>query len=145
MSKTLPKVQQVVNMAFTVQNISEAINGFFEKHRLPVNSLPAKLLYCVAENRAGLSAYKTTAKIIANNKALGIPTDPNPDGSENMINQYTYNVVKAIFDAMQNDAMVNIAIPENSILVKTDGGNAGGPVVSIGRNLLASISKGIIQ
>lgn len=110
-----------------------------------MNSLPAKLLYCIAENRAGLSAYKTTAEIIANNKIMGIPADPNPDGSENLINKYTYNMVKCIFGALQNDAVVNISTPENSLLIKSEGGNAGGPVVTIGRNLLASISKGIIR
>lgn len=132
-------------MAFTVQNLADRINGFFEKHRLPANSLPAKLLFCIAENRSGLSAYKTTAEIIANNKAIGIPTDPNPDGSENLINKYTYNVVKCVFNALKNDAAVHVAVPENSILVQSEGGNAGGPVVTIGRNLLASITKGIIR
>ena len=129
----------------TVDTLVDKINAFFNKHRVPPNSLPAKLLYCIAENRSGLSAYKTTAEIIANNKAMGIPADPNPDGSENLINKYTYNVVKCIFNALQNDAVVNISTPENSLLINSEGGNAGGPVVTIGRNLLASISKGIIR
>ncbi len=76
---------------------------------------------------------------------LGIPVDPNPDGSQNMINQYTYNVVKCVFDAIKNDAVVNVAIPSNSIMVQSEGGNAGGPVTTVGRNILSSISKGIIQ
>jgi hypothetical protein len=54
-------------------------------------------------------------------------------------------MVKCIFGALQNDAVVNISTPENSLLIKSEGGNAGGPVVTIGRNLLASISKGIIR
>ena len=130
-----------MNIGDIVNFIDGKINGL----NPPANTLPAKILFCVAQNRAGLSAYKTTAKIIMNNKRLGIPADPNPDGSENMINQYTYNVVKSIFDALQNDAVVNVSVPSNSLLIQSEGGNAGGPVVTMGRNILDSISKGIIQ
>ena len=128
-----------------IGDIVNFIDGKLNNLNPPANTLPAKLLFCVAQSRAGLSAYKTTAKIIMNNKRLGIPTDPNPDGSENMINQYTYNVVKSIFDAMKNDAVVNVTVPSNSLLIESEGGNAGGPVVTMGRNILDSISKGIIQ
>jgi hypothetical protein len=83
--------------------------------------------------------------VIKNNKALGIPTDKNPDGSDNMINQYTYNLVKCIVNAIKNDATVQVAIPMQSLLIQATGGNAGGPVTCIGTNLLDSIGNGIMQ
>ena len=47
--------------------------------------------------------------------------------------------------ALKNDALVSVAVPRNSLLIQGQGGNAGGPVTTIGYNLLDSISKGIIQ
>ena len=129
-------------------NISKVIDFVTEKLDMvdtPASVLPPFLLKCVSVTRPGLSAYKIASKIIENNKVIGIPTGPNPDGSENKINQYTYNVVKCICDAIQNDASVQVAIPMNSIMIQAQGGNMGGPVVSTGYNILDSISRGIIR
>jgi hypothetical protein len=72
-------------------------------------------------------------------------TEDNPDGSANIINQYTYNVVKCIVDAIKNDASVQVSIPMQSLLIQATGGNAGGPVTCIGTNLVDSIGNGIMQ
>lgn len=112
---------------------------------IPANILPPLLLKCTALNRPGLSAYKIAAQIIQNNKALGIPVEENPDGSDNMVNQYTYNVVKCMVDAIKNDATVQVAIPMQSLLIQATGANAGGPVTCIGSNLLDSVGNGIMQ
>jgi hypothetical protein len=128
-----------------IANIVDKINEKLDSLNFPANTLPATILWCISNRRAGLSAYKTASKVIENNKILGIPADPNPDGSENMINQYTYNLVKCVFDAIKNDAVVSVAIPRNSLMIQGTGGNAGGPVTTIGFNLLDSISKGIVQ
>jgi hypothetical protein len=128
--------------------ISDAVDFITNKLNsieVPASTLPARLLRCVAWERSGLSAYKVAAKIIENNKILGIPTDPNPDGSANMINQYTYNVVKCIFDAIKNDAVVHSVTPMSSLLIQVNGANAGGALTATGTNLLDSISKGIIR
>jgi hypothetical protein len=99
----------------------------------------------LALNRPGLSAYKIAAQIIQNNRALGIPTEACLDGTENLINQYTYNVVKCVVDAIKNDACVQVAIPMQSLLIQATGGNAGGPVTCIGTNMLDSLGNGILQ
>lgn len=130
-----------MNISSIVETISNTINGT----QTPVNILPPLLLRSTSLMRSGLSAYKITSKIIENNKALGIPTEPNPDGSINLINAYTYNVVKEIVDAIKNDASVQVTIPANSLLIQANGGNAGGPVVCTGTNLLDSIGNGIMQ
>lgn len=130
-----------MNISSIVETISNTINGT----QTPVNILPPLLLRSTSLMRSGLSAYKITSKIIENNKALEIPTEPNPDGSINLINAYTYNVVKEIVDAIKNDASVQVTIPANSLLIQANGGNAGGPVVCTGTNLLDSIGNGIMQ
>lgn len=128
-----------------LESIVNKINEKLDIVETPANILPPFLLKCVSVTRPGLSPYKIASKIIENNKILGIPTGPNPDGSENKINQYTYNVVKCICDAIQNDASVQVSIPMNSIMIQATGGNAGGPVLSTGYNILDSISRGIIR
>ncbi len=130
-----------MNISSIVDTISTAIEG----SKTPVNILPPMLLKCTSLLRPGLSAYRIAAKVIQNNKALGIPTEENPDGQQNFINSYTYNIVKEIVNAIKNDASVQTSIPASSILIQASGGNAGGPVVCTGTNLLDSIATGIMQ
>ena len=129
----------------TLSSIVETMTNTLDSSKIPANILPPLLLKCTALNRPGLSAYKIAAQIIQNNKALGIPVEDNPDGSDNLINQYTYNVVKCIVDAIKNDATVQVAIPMQSLLIQATGANAGGPVTCIGTNLLDSVGHGIMQ
>ena len=128
-----------------ISDISDNITNTLDSAKMPANVLPPFLLKCTALNRPGLSAYKIASRIIENNKALGIPVEDNPDGTANLINQYTYNVVKCMVDAIKNDASVQVAIPQQSLLIQVTGGNAGGPVTCIGSNLLDSIGNGIMQ
>jgi hypothetical protein len=129
----------------TISNIVDTLNNTFDSTNIPANILPPLLLKCISLQRPGLSAYKIAAQAIENNKALGIPVEDNPDGSPNLINQYTYNIVKCMVDAIKNDAAVQVNIPLGSLLVETKGGNAGGPIVCVGTNLLDSIGNGIVQ
>ena len=128
-----------------ISNIIDNITNTLDSAKMPANALPPFLLKCTALNRPGLSAYKIASRIIENNKALGIPVEDNPDGTANLINQYTYNVVKCMVDAIKNDASVQVAIPQQSLLIQATGGNGGGPVTCIGSNLLDSIGNGIMQ
>ena len=128
-----------------ISDIVDNITNTLDSAKMPANVLPPFLLKCTALNRPGLSAYKIASRIIENNKALGIPVEDNPDGTANLINQYTYNVVKCMVDAIKNDASVQVAIPQQSLLIQATGGNAGGPVTCIGSNLLDSIGNGIMQ
>ena len=128
-----------------ISDIIDNITNTLDSAKMPANVLPPFLLKCTALNRPGLSAYKIASRIIENNKALGIPVEDNPDGTANLINQYTYNVVKCMVDAIKNDASVQVAIPQQSLLIQATGGNGGGPVTCIGSNLLDSIGNAIMQ
>ena len=107
--------------------------------------LPAVLLKCTSLTRPGLSAYKMASEIIQNNASLGIPTGPNPDGSENLINAFIYNMMKVTVDGLHNDAFVQACIPGQSIAVQTTGANSGGLLVGTGFNLTDTISTGLIS
>lgn len=129
----------------TISSLVDTMTNTLDSAKMPANILPPLLLKCLALNRPGLSAYKIAAQIIQNNRALGIPTEACLDGTDNLINQYTYNVVKCIVDAIKNDACVQVAIPMQSLLIQATGGNAGGPVTCIGTNMLDSLGNGILQ
>lgn len=128
-----------------ISNIVDSITNTLEGVRTPANVLPPILLKCTSLTRPGLSAYKIATEVIQNNEKLGIPTGANPDGSDNLINAYTYNIVKEIVRALKNDASVQVAVPAQSLLVQATGSNAGGPVTCVGSNVLDSMSNGIIQ
>ena len=96
-------------------------------------------------NHHKLAKLLSHAQIIANNKALGIETGPNKDGSPNKINQLVYNITKCIVDGIKNDAVIQAAIPAGSIQIQGTGGNAGGPVTVTGMNIISSIAKGLMR
>lgn len=129
----------------TISSVVNSLTDTLNSASVPAETLPALLLKCISLKRAGLSAYKISAEIIQNNMKLGIPPGPNPDGSDNLINAYTYNVIKCIVNAIQNDAAVQCAIPMQSLFVQATGANNGGPVTCVGTNLTDTISKGIIR
>lgn len=128
-----------------VGKITDFMNNVIDRMKTPAETLPAFLLTSVSIQRPGLSAYKIASEIISNNAAIGIETGKNPDGSPNVVNEYTYNVVKTIVDAIKNDAVVQLSVPVGSLKITAEGGNAGGPVQCIGTNVTPTILKGIIR
>lgn len=129
-------------------NINAIINTItttLENAKLPANILPPMLIKYTSLMRSGLSAYKITANVIQNLKSLGIPTEENADGSMNLITAHDYALVKAIVDALKNDATIQVAIPDKSILIEAVGGNAGGPIFVTGTNKMDSLANGILQ
>ena len=128
----------------TISSIVDTVTNTLNSARVPAGVLPPLLLRCTSLTRPGLSAYKIATEVIQNNEKLGIPTGPNPDGSENLINAYTYSMLKVLVDNIHNDAAVQAAIPMQSLIIQANGANAGGPVTCVGTNLIDSITQGII-
>lgn len=129
----------------TIDKVVNTITNTLDSYQVPADTLPPLLLKCTSLTRPGLSAYKIAAEIIKNNQKIGIPTGPNPDGSDNLINQFIYNIVKSFVNALQNDASIHGAIPLQSLLIQATGANGGGPVTCVGTNLTDTIMKGIIR
>jgi hypothetical protein len=130
-----------MNIAGVVDTVTNTLNSA----RIPAGILPPMLLMATSMTRPGLSAYKIATEVIQNNDKLGIPSSPNPDGSENLINAYTYNIIKAVVEALKYDAAIQLAIPMQSLVIQATGANAGGPVTCVGTNITSTISQGIIQ
>lgn len=130
---------------FTIDKVAQFIENTIQKIPSPAQVLPAELLYCTAIKRPGMSASKIASQIITNNEALGIKTGPNTDGSPNKINQLVYNITKCIVDGIKNDAVIQATIPAGSVQIQGTGGNAGGPVVVNGSNIISTIIKGLIR
>jgi hypothetical protein len=128
-----------------LSSVVDLITNTLDSAITPANILPPLLLKTTALARPGLSAYKITSQIIENNKTIGIPTEDNADGTSNLINQFTFNIVKCIVDAIKYDATVQVAIPMQSLLIQANGANAGGPVTCVGTNLTDTIGNGILQ
>jgi len=128
-----------------INTIARAMESTIDRVKVPAQILPAVLLYCTAIKRPGLSASKIAADIISDNEALGIATGTMPDGSPNVVNQYTYNIVKKVVDAIKEDAVIQAAIPMGSLMIQTNGANAGGPVVGVGTNITNTTIRGIIR
>ena len=130
---------------FTLDKVSNMLNAVINSMKVPALTLPPSLLYCISFKRTGLSVAKITSQIISRNAETNIPTGKNPDGSENLINQLVYNIVEGIVEGLKKDGSVQIVVPKDSIMVKVEGFNAGGPIVAVGKNILSTLGKGIIQ
>lgn len=128
-----------------VDKLAKTMNNIIDKTKVPAQTLPAVLLFCTAMKRSGISAARTAANIISDNSELDIPSDENPDGTPNIINQYTYNIVRNVFKELKNNAQIQAVIPSGSLTIQSTGANAGGPVTTTGTNLLNLIIKGIIR
>ena len=72
-----------------ITKIADTVNGALSSLRPPVVSIQPILLLCEIMDRPGLSAITLTSAIIARLPEAGIQTGVNPDGSANMICQYT--------------------------------------------------------
>lgn len=129
----------------TIDTITNTIKSMIDGLKTPAMKLPGLLVLVTAVQRPGLSASKITTNIIEHNKSLGIGTGTNADGSTNIVNEYTYNIVSEVLKAIKDDSVVHVSMPPGSINITGTGANAGGPVVITGMNISTSEGYGIIR
>ena len=128
-----------------INSLIQLINTALDTARAPVNSVAAYLLAMTTQMRPGVSKVKITSEIIADNGNLGIMTGQMPDGTENVVNEFVYNVVEKVVDSLKDDALVECVIPAGSIIVQATGANAGGPVEAVGTNINNAKGYGVIR
>jgi hypothetical protein len=104
----------------------------FDKIRIPKLGLFQILL---ADLRPGLDSDSISSNIISKFDKIGIPSGPLVGGATNVMEEYTKLVSDEIVDSIQSDMRIDIAV-DAGMLVQSNGGNAGGPVVSVGQNPL---------
>lgn len=123
--------------------LQSTINLYTRKAFTPIPSL---ITLCSLAQRPGLSVLTSTANIIKSQACFGAPTGDLPDGSPNMMNAFINETVKEIFRALQEDGVVQLSLGPGDIVVTSTGGNAGGPVTTVGTLMAVSnIIRGLIR
>ena len=127
-----------------IQAIADKLQKMMEAVRLPVFAIPAVMLLCSILKRPGTSAMLAAANTIQDVSEFG-PTGPMPDGSENLMNKYSFCLCKNIEKDIKRNGVVQIAIPPGAIQVEVRAGNGGGPIVGIGSNINSPVGWGMIH
>lgn len=128
-----------------IRKLTTLINNALDVVRTPAEKISSYLTYVTAIHREGISKIKISSEIIADNANLGIETGKMPDGTDNIVNEFVYNLTEKVVDTLKDDAMVECVIPIGSIVVEAKGENAGGPVIAVGTNINNAKGYGIIR
>lgn len=128
-----------------LNSLIQSVNTALDTARKPINAVSAYLLSVTAPMRPGISKIKITSEVIADNGNLGINTGQMPDGTDNVVNEFVYNVVEKVIDSLKDDAVVECVIPAGSVIVQATGANAGGPVEAVGTNINNAKGYGVIR
>lgn len=123
------------------QAIADLFDFFLMENRIkiPKLSLPKLLL---AKSRPGLDSEITATSVISRFSEIGIPTGPLEDGKPNVMESYTRAMIEEIYDSIQSEMRVDVAV-DQGMVVTSAGGNAGGPVASTGSNPSPHTATGI--
>ena len=127
-----------INSIFTI--ISNALNA----SRTPPPEIPSLLLLAGAKLRPGLSPMMIAGKIITRQAEAGAPVGVLPSGGKNVSELMESIRVEEIITALQTDARIEVAILPG-IPIEASGGNAGGPVISVGQTIGVGSGNGIIR
>jgi len=77
----------------------------------PQPPIPPEIIYIGATQRDGLSAIRTAANIISRQQEAGAPVGKLKDGSDNVAEKMERIRIEEIFNALQTEGRVDIAIP----------------------------------
>ena len=89
-----------------IKELIELTTHTLEAARKPATKLAAILVYATSVQRPGVSKLKIASEIISENASLGIETGKMPDGGDNIVNSFVYNVVEKVIDNLKDDALV---------------------------------------
>lgn len=129
----------------TVSSIKASFDSVFNSLRKPANVIPAIVMLCSMVKRPGLSCALSTSNILQSMSKQGIPTEPLPDGSPNLMNQLVASMTCEIIRAIKEDLNLQIALPPGSLMIQSTGANAGGPITTVGTNITSATGVGIAQ
>lgn len=144
---TKPIVNKTTNINVNIDfsKAREVIGALLALFKVP--SIPAppinKRQALSATLRPGLSPTKIAANIIKRQSEAGAIIGVNDDGSANISEKMELIRVEEIIKAIVSDARVTVVnLPGQT--VKSEGGNAGGPIVTIGTTLTTSTAYGVM-
>lgn len=106
--------------------------------------IPSPLILSGVPTRTGLSPTKIAAKIIARKAEAGLPVGVLPSGETNPDEIMEIIRIEEIIKALQQDAIITVAIPPG-ISLTAAGASPAGPVSVVGSTVVLTKGYGVIQ
>lgn len=135
-------------MGINFGNINSIIGGFDKILKLSSiggpPSVPTPLIMIGVPRRSGLSPTKIASNIIARKSEAGVPVGALPSGAVASDEIMERIRIEEIIKALQQDAVISVAIPPG-ITITAAGISAAGPVTVAGSTILITKAYGIIQ
>jgi hypothetical protein len=129
-------------------NIDDIIGGFNKILKLTTiggpQSIPTILIFTGVPQRSGLSPTKVATKIISRKAEAGLPVGVLPSGVVSPDEMMWRIAVEEIFKALQEDAVISVAIPDG-IALTASGIGPSGPVTVAGETITMAKGYGVIQ
>lgn len=144
----MANTKPIPSSGFNLNSINGVINTIlaaFNLPSIPVAPLPPPLITFGAKLRPGLSAQSIASEIISKQSDAGrVVGDVFADGP-NVEEAMEYIRVKAIVEALLNEAKVDVVINPGVSVTTVGVGNLGAPVVGQGSTTSIGIGDGIIR
>ncbi len=135
-------------MAIDFNNIEAVIGGFNKILKLSSIGgpppVPTPLILVGVPRRSGLSPTKIASRIIARKSEAGLPVGVLPSGGIAPDEIMERIRIEEIVNALQQDAIISVAIPAG-ISLTAAGISPTGPVSVFGSTIMYSKGYGIIQ
>ena len=120
-------------------------NLFSIKTRQPLPAIPVALLLCESLDRPGLSAIALTGAIIKRLSEAGIPTEPNADGTENVVNRFVQIMAEEFVNEIKNNMKISVGLQAGSCFVVGTANGPTGPLPVTATNATPITGTGIAQ
>lgn len=129
-------------------NINSIINGFQKILKLQTKgtptTIPSPLIIAGGSSKPGLSPTKIASRIITRKSEAGLPVGALPSGGVSPDELMERIRVEEIIRAIQEDAVITVAIPPGTT-INASGVNAGGPVSVFGSTITITTAYAVIQ
>lgn len=135
-------------MVIDYTNVDSIIDGFNRVLNLASiggpPTIPTPLILVGVPQRSGLSPTKIATNIIARKSEAGLPVGVLPTGNSNPDEIMERIRIEEIIKALQEDAIISVAIPAG-ITLTAAGISPSGPVTVFGSTITFSKGYGVIQ
>lgn len=125
------------------EELADFLLFMLNEDRIPVPPLTLSQILA-AKTRPGLNADQTHARVVSRFPEAGIPVGPLNNGSANVMELYTKIIIEEVFDAIQNDMRVDVAV-DPGLVGQGYGANSGGPVVTTNTTTSPHTATGIAR
>src|ERR1700752_3928749 len=125
----------------TTEATAELFSSVIVENRVKLPKTPIPQIL-VGKLRPGLDADVLAAAMISRFPEIGIPTGPLVNGSPNVFELLIKMICEEIVETIQTDMRIDAAV-DIGMTVTSQGGNSGGPVLSIGQNAAPHTATGI--